>query len=292
MDASHSVRQHQVEIEESDDKGHEDSSVAVDLSCSMLDPPGDPSMDWRILLEQAMASLQSVRHAEGNDHRRAAAGNPESVFFRVGESLTFLECLQAVLEIELGYVERLRKQLYASKKATRQARHSALFDVLTGLPNRNLFLARLQKALSDTDSSQQVLSVLFIDLDGFKRVNDLNGHFIGDAFLKIVGSRLSRISRIGDTMSRFGGDEFACLIKDADRDELAQLAIKLHAAVSQPVTIDNLVLSVKPSIGIATYTGNGANSVDLLRQADQAMYHAKRYELGFSFHEQNDSEAG
>lgn len=167
-----------------------------------------------------------------------------------------------------------------------QLQHNAEHDPLTDLPNRALFTKRVQQALSGRRSSDRGVAlrntaVLFIDLDGFKAVNDTIGHQAGDELLVQAARRLQDAVRQGDTASRLGGDEFAALIVgDGSRDRTArerhilELADRLRIALSQPYTIDGNDVRVAASIGVS-FAEPGLGAGELLRNADLAMYRAK-----------------
>jgi diguanylate cyclase (GGDEF)-like protein len=177
-----------------------------------------------------------------------------------------------------------RSQLAGTQAGERRARHLAMHDDLTALPNRSYFRDQLDQALADADLKEQPIAVMYLDLDGFKAVNDAHGHHAGDEFLKIVAARLRRAVRAQDTVSRLGGDEFGCLLTGMpSRDHLGTLAFKLLLAVSAPFKIGTLTLSVRPSIGIATRSSDGESADLLLKHADAAMYRAKREHTGYSF---------
>jgi diguanylate cyclase (GGDEF)-like protein len=128
--------------------------------------------------------------------------------------------------------------------------------------------------------------VLFLDIDDFKSINDSYGHDVGDALLRIVAARLTRSLRADDLVGRMGGDEFACVVTAGqDREALGGLAGKLIDAVSAPMTIGPIELTVRPSIGIAACPADGATVELLLRRADMAMYRAKRLRCGHSMFE-------
>jgi diguanylate cyclase (GGDEF)-like protein len=161
------------------------------------------------------------------------------------------------------------------------ALHRAFHDMLTGLPNRALFLDRLEHAVARAAREPSTPSVLFLDLDGFKRVNDNLGHEGGDQLLVEVGERLRLCLRPGDTASRFGGDEFAVLLDDVDQDAATIVAQRVMSRLQAPFRVQNKDVSVSVSIGVATLREPGE---DLLRNADVAMYQAKargkgQYEL-------------
>jgi len=222
-----------------------------------------------------------------------ASGEVEQL--RTSLAREHLRCL--ALEAEVSRVsaalERARNELIGTRDGERRARHRALHDELTGLPNRRCFLEHLARTLAAVDGAQPLsIGVLYVDLDGFKAINDVHGHAAGDALLRIVAARMSGAVRTDDMLSRLGGDEFACMPIDvAGRDSMRRLARKLFDAVSAPVTIDGLVLRVRPSIGIALFPADGACAQTLLASADAAMYAAKRQGSGHAFYGQ-PSQAG
>ncbi len=151
--------------------------------------------------------------------------------------------------------------------------HRALHDALTNLPNRSLLLDRLRQAEQRAARRQSAVGVLFIDLDGFKGINDSLGHHGGDELLIAVAERLSRALRAPDTAARIGGDEFAVLVDDLhDERDAVIVANRMLEALREPVTLAGQELTVRASIGVATARGPGG---DLLRDADVAMYQAK-----------------
>lgn len=156
----------------------------------------------------------------------------------------------------------------------------AYFDSLTGLPNRSLFTDRLQQALNGAERNSTVVGLLFLDLDGFKSVNDTLGHQVGDQLLQQVANRLSAVVRSQDTVARMGGDEFTIIIADIvpDRAEsdLTHIAQKVRASVAQPILLEGHQTFVTTSIGISLYPEQSTNVDELIIQADVAMYNAKR----------------
>lgn len=164
-----------------------------------------------------------------------------------------------------------------SQRHRREAliRHQAMHDGLTGVANRHLLLERLQQALSQ--AAPQGMAVLFLDLDGFKAINDSFGHETGDRVLQTVAKRLQALLRASDTVARPGGDEFVLILHQTDGAEaVAAVAERIMAAVSQPIRDNNTAVSVGVSIGIAQYPQHGTQAAQLLTLADQAMYRAKR----------------
>jgi diguanylate cyclase (GGDEF)-like protein/PAS domain S-box-containing protein len=163
------------------------------------------------------------------------------------------------------------------KLAAETLAHRASHDPLTGLPNRSLFLDRLEHALARKRRSHGRLAVLFLDLDGFKVINDTRGHDVGDLLLRALAPRLSAALRPGDTIARFGGDEFVVLCEDlADEDAAVRIAQRLAAACSRPLVIGETEHVITVSTGIALLReGQDASASALLKSADAAMYNAK-----------------
>jgi diguanylate cyclase (GGDEF)-like protein len=172
--------------------------------------------------------------------------------------------------------------------AQREARivDLAFRDGLTGLANRTLFNDRLSQAVGTATRTGHAMSVLIIDLDRFKEVNDLLGHPVGDALLVQVAGRLTReLKRTTDTVARIGGDEFAVLLPAQGREGASMLARQLLAALDDPVTIQGQTVDVTGSIGISTFPEDGSNPTQLMAHADAAMYVAKETNSGYAaFH--------
>lgn len=152
------------------------------------------------------------------------------------------------------------------------ARHAG-FDSLTDLPNRRLFDDRLEQAFrrhSRAPSGQ--IAVLFMDLDGFKPINDRYGHRVGDSVLRAVAARIREELRVGDTVARWAGDEFAMIVEDADEALLDHLLGRLRQRIAKPLPVGANELMVRASIGVAFYPGEAGNAAELLELADQRMY--------------------
>ncbi|MEU4240539.1 EAL domain-containing protein [Actinoplanes sp. NPDC026619] len=154
-------------------------------------------------------------------------------------------------------------------------RHQALHDGLTGLPNRKLFLDRLEHAMSRARTAGGSATVLYLDLDGFKKVNDSLGHNAGDALLRTTGDRLVSALRAHDTVARLGGDEFAVLLEGADQATAEQYAQSCLDALTQPFVVHGRKAVVSVSIGLVTGIAGYADAEEVLRNADVAMYAAK-----------------
>jgi diguanylate cyclase (GGDEF)-like protein/PAS domain S-box-containing protein len=163
------------------------------------------------------------------------------------------------------------------KEHQQQLEHIAHYDALTGLPNRVLLADRLQQGLVQAKRRGQQLAVAYIDLDGFKAVNDKHGHEAGDELLTVIAGCMKQCLRESDTIARLGGDEFVAVLVDIpDIQSSVSLILRLLAAAAQPVSSKGLILQVSASIGVSFHTPTEDSDADqLLRQADQAMYQAK-----------------
>jgi diguanylate cyclase (GGDEF)-like protein/PAS domain S-box-containing protein len=185
-----------------------------------------------------------------------------------------------VLRDEYGAAYRMagsQTDISERKLYERQLQHDALHDALTGLPNRTLFVDRLEHALARARRRpDEIFAVLFLDLDRFKVVNDSLGHLLGDRLLVEFARRMERCVRPGDTVSRLGGDEFTILLEDLrDNDEVSQVADRIHAELAHPFNIGGQDVYTSASIGIALGDSEYARAEQLLRDADTAMYRAK-----------------
>lgn len=186
-----------------------------------------------------------------------------------------------VVRSDEGQVEQfiaLFSDISVQKLQQAELEFIAHFDPLTKLPNRTLLTDRLGQAVAQTERHQHLLSAAFIDLDGFKEVNDVYGHPAGDFLLEEIALRFSQAIRKEDTIARIGGDEFVAVFVELDSPSaLIPVLKRLLEDAGRPVVYEGYELSVSASIGVATYDGQTAGmSADLLiRQADQAMYHAK-----------------
>jgi diguanylate cyclase (GGDEF)-like protein/hemerythrin-like metal-binding protein/PAS domain S-box-containing protein len=155
--------------------------------------------------------------------------------------------------------------------------YMANHDVLTKLPNRLLMTDRLELAIAHAERSHEYLAVCFLDLDGFKPVNDVFGHAAGDCVLQEVASRLNRTSRRNDTVARVGGDEFVILLSGLRRSEDCNIYMdKLLNEIEKPVSIKNDIIQISASVGIALFPEDGNSAEELLQHADLAMYQSKK----------------
>jgi diguanylate cyclase (GGDEF)-like protein len=161
-------------------------------------------------------------------------------------------------------------------RARAEINRLAYFDTLTGLPNRQLLADRATAALALAGRTRQPVTLMFLDIDRFKTVNDSLGHAVGDRLLVEVATRLKQLFIEGDTLARLGGDEFVALLPGCDAAHASLLAERVLAALSVPVTVADLTLIPTASIGIAVHPNDGMDFDTLLRQADAAMYRAKQ----------------
>jgi diguanylate cyclase (GGDEF)-like protein/PAS domain S-box-containing protein len=174
------------------------------------------------------------------------------------------------------YIQAIVRDVTERMQAQLQLQYLAHHDALTDLPNRALFLERLEHALIRARWTKRPLAVLFLDLDRFKNINDTLGHDIGDSALRVTSERLKNCVREGDTVARLGGDEFTVLLEDiADTDDVPAIAQKIVDSLSRPFVVNNREFVVTTSIGISLYPSDGEDSLRLLRNADTAMYRAK-----------------
>ncbi|MBC7415291.1 MAG: diguanylate cyclase, partial [Herminiimonas sp.] len=155
-------------------------------------------------------------------------------------------------------------------------RHMALHDPLTGLPNRSLLTERLAQLIAMSNRESRRIALMYIDLDGFKLVNDTWGHGMGDKVLQVVSTRLVDLLRATDSVARIGGDEFVILLDNPEsRDNVATVASLIIDAVNAPMRFDENTVHVGASMGIAIFQNNGKTADGLIKDADDAMYAAK-----------------
>jgi diguanylate cyclase (GGDEF)-like protein len=185
-----------------------------------------------------------------------------------------------VLESELAETKTdladVRDDLSKSQAKEEETRKFALQDALTGLPNRVSFEQSLDNALIQVKRHGWGLAVLFIDIDNFKSINDKYGHDMGDKVLIMVADRLKSSVRDEDTVSRWAGDEFVCLLMEVKQEaDVTRLAENMVIRISEAYTFNKTVLSIRVSIGIAIYPADGETADILFKNADTAMYNAK-----------------
>ncbi len=187
-----------------------------------------------------------------------------------------ISAIQNALEVTQNYVA-LFSDITASKTHQQQLEHIANYDALTGLPNRLLLADRLEQAIIQSQRQGCSIALTYLDLDGFKAVNDLHGHAVGDALLIAVSRRMRDVLRDVDTLARIGGDEFVAVLLNLNcQQDCEPLLERLLRAASDPVRVNDIVLQVSASIGVTIYPKDNVDADKLLRHADHAMYGAKQ----------------
>jgi diguanylate cyclase (GGDEF)-like protein/PAS domain S-box-containing protein len=230
---------------------------------------------WERLVDQADLPdvLGAVRDV-------VAHGLPQQVMFRIQTGL-FVRWALAKF-VPLGGPDEVTGWICTvddvtdRRRAETELTHQATHDVLTGLPNRMLLEDRLQQACARLTRSHDGVSVMFIDLDGFKAVNDTFGHTVGDQVLVEVANRLRQILRSVDTVARLGGDEFVVFCEGLPESEVAEVVRRIHDAITVPLVVGGEVLRIGVSIGVETARDDAITFDELLARADQAMYREKR----------------
>jgi diguanylate cyclase (GGDEF)-like protein len=235
-------------------------------------------------LTQILAQSKHIRGLV----QQAAAAEDAAARGQLLEAGAGLTALDALLQGEIQERTLLDHQLAAAFEQEEGSRKASLHDRLTGLPNRVLLHDRLEHGIAQATRHRWLLAVMFVDLNEFKHINDTHGHQAGDAVLQSIATRLAHTTRHEDTVSRYGGDEFVCLLTPLhEQKHIATIATKLLAAIQAPCEVcgrESLVkLSVRGSIGIAVFPKDGASAADLIRRADEAMYVAKANQSGFAF---------
>jgi len=178
--------------------------------------------------------------------------------------------------------EKLRREVADRERAEADARHQATHDHLTGLPNRSLVMDRLEGAIVRARSDGRLFALAFIDIDGFKPVNDQYGHQAGDDLLKCIAARLREHVRGGDTVARLGGDEFMVIMEDAAETQSVALCLgeTLCNQLREPYRIEasgkQVIVEISASVGVALFPLHGQDCDALVRASDQAMYASKR----------------
>jgi diguanylate cyclase (GGDEF)-like protein len=222
----------------------------------------------------AMAAAQMP----ANSVCRASHGGIDPLWLAALMIVSTLAGLAVVLitsVIDMRLESRTAALAASLANANQELTYLSLHDNLTKLPNRLLLEDRLNQAIQSSRRSQAPFSVMFLDLDGFKEVNDAFGHHIGDALLAEVAERIRSAIRASDTLARIGGDEFVLLAEHGEPTSAANLGDKLVRLVGQPYRIAQHELRITTSIGIALYEDFAQEPHDVLRNADAAMYHAK-----------------
>lgn len=269
LDQSHEVK---AEVEAcADDLGSANDLAKARMATGAAAPPADQALREGLAVEQRV---------------QGCADDLQQVTDNLAHGLEEVKAVEQALIHSRAALAELQAALAASRSAERTASHLAMHDQKTGLPNRTLFDDRLAQAIASAERHGWVLAVMFLDLDGFKLVNDTHGHAAGDTVLVTVAERLLRNARHEDTVCRNGGDEFLYLLIDpADRQAIAHIADKVRQAIAVPIDVGALQVTITPSIGIALYPEDGTNVQALVTHADAAMYRAKQLRSHCEFFE-------
>lgn len=233
------------------------------------------------VLKQDNASVQAMevaltQNAEAECTVAKAAADLKRVNVKLAHEIAVRLGIESELDTAKTDLAAMRDDLLQAQIRGQQAQQLALTDALTGLPNRACFDQALNHALAQARRQGWGLALLFIDVDKFKHINDSHGHDAGDQVLMTVAKRLKSFIRDGDMVSRWGGDEFVCLLLEVKHEnDVMQLALKLVQRVAEAVHLNDQRLHVKISIGIALCPSDGQTADDLIKHADTAMYKAK-----------------
>ena len=259
------------------------------------DVMGKPIWDihWKLLPEELRSDvlLENLKQnfKEVLDSGRGPGLNlPYEATFQLSDGVyRNVEIMMYTYKTNVGQrIGGIVRDITERKQAERRLEYLAMHDMLTDLPNRQLFQDRLNLALDRARrESHGFLAVMLLDLDNFKEVNDRYGHAYGDQLLKIAARRLQTCLRKSDTAARMGGDEFTLIIEGlADLDGCKLIAQKVLKTLSQPMEIEGKSIRVTASVGISLLMPESDNAATLLRKADIAMYHAKRFRNCYQFH--------
>jgi len=243
-------------------------------------------------VEECANELESVntvlkdglQSAQQTDAVNDALHHNEDLEVKVQDCADRLADVNESLIENADQLEAMSAELDAVKAHGQFVLNEALHDALTGLPSRALFEDRLTHEIAQAKRHRLSLTVMFIDLNGFKLINDTHGHAAGDEVLKTIAHRLKSTTRVDDTVSRYGGDEFAYLLGPLNKIDATVIAKKLCATMSEQfdITGTEQLVSVSVSIGIAIYPNDGLTADELMKAADKAMYQAKKARSGFA----------
>jgi diguanylate cyclase (GGDEF)-like protein/PAS domain S-box-containing protein len=251
------------------------------LKSEMQDPAFYTAM-WQTLIEKSSWSGE-IWNRSKDGKLYAALSTISSVRDEKGKTLNYVGMFTDITQM---------------KKHEQQLQHVAHYDGLTGLPNRRLLADRLRQAIAQNQRHGHSLAVAFLDIDGFKEVNDRYGHEVGDGLLIALAQRMKAAIREIDTLARIGGDEFvAVMTKLKQSNDCEPMLARLLQAAADPITVGETVFHVSASIGVAFHPRDGADADQLLRNADHAMYQAKqggknRYRLFDSMDDGNGRDLG
>jgi len=240
------------------------------LATEFFTAEGEP-----LTFDQVMAQVGDVGRWRGELRERRADGAPLVVLSSITQMVDPFQRVNGLVAVSRDVTTQRREE------------YQAMHDPLTGLPNRRMLNGQLYEATARACRNDKPLAVLFIDLDGFKPINDTYGHTVGDLVLNATAKRLGTAVRQRDAVGRLGGDEFLVILEEAgSAEDIARTAARLYAAIAEPVQLDDAVVTVLPSIGVCVAERPGTEPVQadhLLDAADKAMYSAKREKRGIVF---------
>lgn len=263
-----------------------DGIAILDLKSNFLDF-NDAYLEMTGFTREELLAQSCIALSIPEDHDRAI--NAMEVVMEKGFLTNFEKtCVvkngkHVVINMALALMPDRRRILISTKDVTeakaqeKRLQYIAHYDALTGLPNRVLLSDRLQQAMAQASRNHSTIAVVYLDLDGFKTVNDLYGHEMGDILLSTLALRMKQTLRNGDTIARLGGDEFVAVFMNLkDHEDCVPMLVRLLSVTSQNVVIDDKMMNVSASLGVSFFeNGDDIDPDQLLRQADQAMYQAK-----------------
>lgn len=186
----------------------------------------------------------------------------------------FIDIIITIL-IFVPFLFIVMKQRITLEKAEEKYKELAYYDPMTGLPNRRYFDRALNNSLFHKSNDRKTGAVLFLDIDGFKQVNDNFGHDVGDLLLKEIGKRLINCVRKEDTVSRFAGDEFIILLPNTNETSALTIVKRIIKEINEPIVFNKYRILTSTSVGIALYPEHGQEGMTIIKNADKAMYKAK-----------------
>lgn len=244
----------------------------------MVEEAAEELSSVNTVLKQELADRGSLPEIEN------AIQKSETVEIKVQDAAEELSAVNQALENEVNERHLLEHQLAAAEKLEKAARHVSFHDPLTGLPNRVLFNDRLEHGLAQAKRHNWTLAVMFLDLNGFKGINDTYGHDTGDSVLRTISERLKENTRDDDTVCRHGGDEFLYLLMEVrDERDISLIAQNILKEIQVPCDVGGLKLIISASIGISIFPKDGTTADSLIKKADRAMYLAKSTRSFYAF---------
>ncbi len=221
----------------------------------------------KVMLDNLDAVIATGQDWQGEVYGRKKNGD----MFPAALQVITVTDSQGQIENYIGFLT----DITIRKQTDERLQHLAMHDILTGLPNRILFIDQLQNAIWRAEQTGQKVAVLFLDLDGFKTINDTMGHHVGDEFLRVIAKRLQAAVKNTDSAARMGGDEFAVLLQNIhSQEDVVRATQRLLMSISKPISLQEQTLQITASIGISIYPEHSTEE-SLLSTADQAMYLAK-----------------